>query len=288
MLSTETSAPTSPTIVACQSPKPFGSRDNHRSIGGNLRRMHAPTKGAIGVHVDSRRPSRATNRARRTPYARQLAPARLRRITSDVRSESPKKKSSESRTANPWLRAAATRRHRVRQCRRRRAAADRHRVRGGELQPADDRCADGLPPKIPLRVWTADGMLIGEFGEERRDFVRIAEVPRRGSSRRCWRPKTTASTSTRRRLRRTGCAQRSPIVRAARPGRQHDHDAGRTELLSVVRAQLHPQDLRDRAVVQDRRSLSKDRILEIYMNQIFLGHRAYGFAAAAQVYSARN
>ena len=30
--------------------------------------------------------------------------------------------------------------------------------------------------------------------------------------------------------------------------------------------------------------LSKDQILEIYMNQIFLGHRAYGFAAASQVY----
>ena len=32
-------------------------------------------------------------------------------------------------------------------------------------------------PKIPLRVYTADGHLIGEFGEERRSFVRIQEVP---------------------------------------------------------------------------------------------------------------
>ncbi|MEF9942776.1 MAG: transglycosylase domain-containing protein, partial [Burkholderiaceae bacterium] len=32
-------------------------------------------------------------------------------------------------------------------------------------------------PKIPLRVWTADGALIGEFGEERRDFVPIAAIP---------------------------------------------------------------------------------------------------------------
>ena len=32
-------------------------------------------------------------------------------------------------------------------------------------------------PKIPLRVWTADGILIGEFGEERREFVPLAEIP---------------------------------------------------------------------------------------------------------------
>lgn len=33
-------------------------------------------------------------------------------------------------------------------------------------------------PKVPLRVWSAEGRLIGEFGEERRDFVRIADVPK--------------------------------------------------------------------------------------------------------------
>jgi penicillin-binding protein 1A len=32
-------------------------------------------------------------------------------------------------------------------------------------------------PKIPLRVWTSDGVLIGEFGEERRDFLPFAEIP---------------------------------------------------------------------------------------------------------------
>ena len=31
-------------------------------------------------------------------------------------------------------------------------------------------------PKIPLRVYTADGYLIGEFGEERRNFVRIQDL----------------------------------------------------------------------------------------------------------------
>jgi len=32
-------------------------------------------------------------------------------------------------------------------------------------------------PKIPLRVWTADGLLMGEFGEERRDYVAVADMP---------------------------------------------------------------------------------------------------------------
>ena len=42
--------------------------------------------------------------------------------------------------------------------------------------PALDVITD-YQPKIPLRVYTADNVLIGEFGEEHRDFVPIAQVP---------------------------------------------------------------------------------------------------------------
>src|SRR5438067_12658217 len=35
-------------------------------------------------------------------------------------------------------------------------------------------------------------------------------------------------------------------------------------------------------------NLSKDEILELYVNQIFLGQRAYGFAAAAQIYFGKS
>src|SRR5581483_6440762 len=35
-------------------------------------------------------------------------------------------------------------------------------------------------------------------------------------------------------------------------------------------------------------SLTKDQILELYINQIYLGQRAYGFASAAQVYFGKN
>lgn len=50
-------------------------------------------------------------------------------------------------------------------------------------------------PKVPMRVWTADGKLIAEFGEERRDFVTIDEIPDR-VSRRLSPPRTTVFTST--------------------------------------------------------------------------------------------
>jgi penicillin-binding protein 1A len=39
-------------------------------------------------------------------------------------------------------------------------------------------------------------------------------------------------------------------------------------------------------LAQAEHQLTKDQILEIYMNQIFLGNRAYGFAAAAEPISA--
>ena len=42
--------------------------------------------------------------------------------------------------------------------------------------PAIDSLTD-YRPKVPLRIYSAEGLLIGEFGEERRDFVHISEIP---------------------------------------------------------------------------------------------------------------
>ena len=42
--------------------------------------------------------------------------------------------------------------------------------------PSIDALTD-YKPKIPLRVYTADNVLIGEYGEERRDFVSVANIP---------------------------------------------------------------------------------------------------------------
>jgi len=141
-------------------------------------------------------------------------------------------------------------------------------------------------PKIPLRVVSAEGELLGEFGEERRAIIKIKDVP---------------------------LIMRQAIL-AAEDERFYQH--GGVDYLSVVRAALAkpdqwgsagsrdhyhagcPQLLLDRERTLTRKlrevllaykieaNLSKDDILELYVNQIFLGQRAYGFAAASQIYSA--
>ncbi|MCP5286960.1 MAG: penicillin-binding protein 1A [Burkholderiaceae bacterium] len=139
-------------------------------------------------------------------------------------------------------------------------------------------------PKLPLRVLSSDGVLLGEFGEERRTFTPIDQIP----------------------------AVMKQAVLAAEDARFYDHDG--VDYKGMVRAAL--ENLRDARsqgastitmqVARNfylstektftrklyevlltwkiERLLSKDRILELYLNQIFLGHRAHGFAAAAETY----
>ena len=140
-------------------------------------------------------------------------------------------------------------------------------------------------PKIPLRVYSADGKLIAEFGEERRAVVRIEDVPR-------------------------------PLIRAilAAEDERFYHHSG-VDYLGVARAALSNfmsggvrqgastitmQVARNFFLSKERTltrkfnevllafkiesNLSKDQILELYINQIYLGQRAYGFAAASQTY----
>jgi len=139
-------------------------------------------------------------------------------------------------------------------------------------------------PKVPLRIYSADGQLIGEFGEERRAVVKIKDVPE---------------------------VMRQAIL-AAEDERFYQH--GGVDYLSVLRAALTNVTsgtqqgagtitmqvarnfflTRERTLTRKLRevllaykieaNLTKDEILELYINQIFLGQRAYGFAAASQVY----
>ncbi len=140
-------------------------------------------------------------------------------------------------------------------------------------------------PKVPLRIWTADGVLIGEFGEERRSVARIEDVP---------------------------LVMKQAIL-AAEDDRFFEHSG--VDLLGIARAALAnvaaggksqgastiTMQLARNFFLSNERSytrkiyeillalkietqLSKEQILEIYLNQIFLGQRAYGFASAAQIY----
>lgn len=143
-------------------------------------------------------------------------------------------------------------------------------------------------PKIPLRVYSADRVLIGEFGEERRDFVPIAKIP--GSL------KNALIAIEDNNFYDHGGVDFFGIVRAglANLGRSKSQGAStitmqvaRTFLLSRKKTysrKLHEIILAYR--IEDE--LSKDQILELYMNQIYLGERAFGFGSAARIYFGKD
>ncbi len=140
-------------------------------------------------------------------------------------------------------------------------------------------------PKIPLRVYTADGALIGEFGEERRAVVRIAEVP----------PvlKQAVLAAEDERFYQHQGVDYVGVIRAAYSNLVA---GGKRQGASTITMQLARNFFLSSEKTLTRKlyeallafkiesTLSKDQILEIYLNQIYLGQRAYGFAAAAQIY----
>lgn len=144
-------------------------------------------------------------------------------------------------------------------------------------------------PKIPLRVWTSDGILIGEFGEERRDYVKIVDVPQQLRN-------AILAAEDDRFYEHSG-VDYVGLIRAAlanfTSGRRGQ--GGSTITMQIARTfflsteKLYTRKLYEIALALKIESqLSKDRILEVYINQIFLGQRAYGFSAAAQTYFSKR
>jgi penicillin-binding protein 1A len=154
--------------------------------------------------------------------------------------------------------------------------------------PPIDSLAD-YRPKIPLRVWSSDGVLLGEFGEERRSYVPIAEVPQRLKD-------AILSAEDDSFYRHSGVdflgLARAAIANAisgrrGQGGSTITMQVARNFYLSSERSYLRK--LYEIALAYKiEASLPKDRILEVYINQIFLGQRAYGFAAAAQTYFGKS
>ena len=140
-------------------------------------------------------------------------------------------------------------------------------------------------PKIPLRVWTADGLLMGEFGEERRDYVAVADMPE------LMKKAILAAEDDRfyehRGVDYAGLARAalSNFVsgRRGQGGSTITMQVARNFFLSSERSYIR-KIYEIALAIKIESSLSKDRIFEVYANQIFLGQRAYGFAAASQVY----
>src|SRR5476649_2465203 len=153
--------------------------------------------------------------------------------------------------------------------------------------PALDTLTD-YRPKMPLRVFSADGVLIGEFGEERRTLVRFAEIPTI--------MKKAVLAIEDDRFYSHGGVDYLGILRAA----VHNAGGGARQGASTITQQVarnfflsSEQTLKRKAYEvllawKIEKNLSKDQILEVYMNQIYLGQRAYGFSSAAQIYFGKN
>lgn len=139
-------------------------------------------------------------------------------------------------------------------------------------------------PKVPMRVYTEDGKLIGEFGEERRAFIHIQDVPAN--------MKNAILAIEDRRFYAHGGIDFHGIMRAAFnniTGRAHEGASTITTQVAKNFFSHGERNLKTKIyefclAVKIEHTLSKDKILELYVNQIFLGQRAYGFAAASQVY----
>ncbi len=139
-------------------------------------------------------------------------------------------------------------------------------------------------PKIPLRIVSAEGDLLGEFGEERRAIVTIAEVPDvmkqailAAEDERFYRMAvSTISASS---------APPRPTSRAARQQGAGTITMQVARNFFLTREKTITRKLREVLLAwKIEANLTKDEILQLYINQIFLGQRAYGFAAASQIY----
>ncbi|MBK7003736.1 MAG: penicillin-binding protein 1A [Burkholderiales bacterium] len=139
-------------------------------------------------------------------------------------------------------------------------------------------------PKLPLRIFSVEGDLIGEFGEERRNLTPIAEIPK---------VMTNAVLAIEdARFYQHGGVDYLGVVRAglANVGKAKSQGASTITMQVARNVYLSTEKTFTRKIYEIlltfklEHLLSKDQILEIYMNQIFLGNRAYGFSAASEIY----
>ena len=139
-------------------------------------------------------------------------------------------------------------------------------------------------PKLPLRVYTSDQVLMAEFGEERRQFVPIKEIPEVLTQ-------AILAAEDANFYQHNGVDMKG-IARAllANLGRSKSQGASTISMQVARNVYLTAEKTYTRKIYEIlmtfklEHELSKDQILQIYMNQIYLGRRAYGFGAASQTY----
>lgn len=140
-------------------------------------------------------------------------------------------------------------------------------------------------PKQPLRIYTEDGALIGEFGEERRAVVKLKDTPKALSQ--------AILAAEDERFYSHGGVDTLGVLRAAVSNLTSGgaREGASTITMQVARNFFLTSEKTFKRKINEallaikiEHALSKDEILELYINHIFLGQRAYGFAAAAQIY----
>ena len=139
-------------------------------------------------------------------------------------------------------------------------------------------------PKLPLRVFSSEGYLIGEFGEERRQLTPIKDIPK------VMKDAVLAIEDSR--FYEHGGVDYRGMLRAtlANLGQVKSQGASTITMQVARNVYLSSEKTYTRKIYEIlltyklEHMLTKDQILEIYMNQIFLGNRAYGFASAAEAY----
>ncbi|MFK8082080.1 MAG: penicillin-binding protein 1A [Granulosicoccus sp.] len=143
--------------------------------------------------------------------------------------------------------------------------------------------------QMPLRIYTADGDLIAEYGEKRREPIQISQVPESLKN-------AIIAAEDQTFYSHPGVAWQG-IARAVfhliKTGRKGP--GGSTITMQVARNYfLSNERTYDRKIreiflsLKIERELAKDQILELYINKIYLGNRAYGFAAATRVYYGKS
>ena len=143
-------------------------------------------------------------------------------------------------------------------------------------------------PKLPLRIFTAEGDLIGEFGEERRNLTPIREIPQV--------MKDAVLSIEDSRFYQHGGLDYLGLIRAgiANLSKRKSQGASTITMQVARNVYLSTEKTYTRKIYEIlltfklEHLLTKDQILEIYMNQIFLGNRAYGFASAAETYFGKS
>lgn len=139
-------------------------------------------------------------------------------------------------------------------------------------------------PKLPLRIMSSDGVLLAEFGEEHRRFTPIAQIPKV--------MKDAVLAIEDARFYKHGGVDYLGVIRAGLAQLNEAKSQGASTITMQVARNfyLSTEKTFTRKIyeillaLKIESALTKEQILEIYMNQIFLGQRAYGFAAASEIY----